>query len=146
MASDETKAGAGAPEPDGPNLAQELVAEILEPHESLRYIARLFKALAVLLLLLLIAEVVLGLVRQGQTALPILLVEATRLIVLAGVLWGIGDMALMFIESNHDLRATRVLVWQLNSMMQMRMEKEGTTVDLIQPGLRPGDRTKYTED
>ena len=146
MADDERKGARTADEAPHPNLAQELVAEILEPHESLRYIARLFKALAVLLLLLLIAETILGLVQQGQAALPILLVEATRLIVFAGVLWGIGDMALMFIESNHDLRATRVLVWQLNAMMKMRMEGEGTEVDLIRPGLRPGDRTEYRED
>lgn len=121
-----------------PSMAEELMAEILEPHESLRYIARLFKALAVLLLLLLLAEVVLGLVRQGNAAVPDLLVEATRLIIFAGVLWGIGDMALMFIESNHDLRATRVLVWQLNALMKMRMEKEGLPVELVRPPLERG--------
>jgi hypothetical protein len=137
---------AGGATGNGPGLAQELVAEILEPHESLRYIARLFKALAVLLILLLVAETVLGLVRQGQASLPVLLVEATRLIVFSGVLWGLGDMALMFIESNHDLRATRVLVWQLNAMMQMRLEKEGTAVDPIRPGLDPRDATEIRDD
>ena len=35
---------------------------------------------------------------------------------------GFGDIALMLIESNHDLRATRVLLWQLNSLEKMRME------------------------
>jgi hypothetical protein len=121
-------------------IAEDLVAEILEPHESLRYVARLFKALAVLLLLLLISEVALGLLRQGTEAVPVLLQEATRLIVFAGILWGFGDMALMFIESNHDLRATRVLIWQLNALMKMRMEKEGIEVELIKPPLRPGGR------
>jgi hypothetical protein len=121
-------------------IAEDLLAEILEPHESLRYVARLFKALAVLLLLLLIAEIALGLLRQGTEAVPVLLQEATRLIVFAGILWGFGDMALMFIESNHDLRATRVLIWQLNALMKMRMEREGIEVDLIQPPLKPGRR------
>jgi hypothetical protein len=121
-------------------IAEDLLAEILEPHESLRYVARLFKALAVLLLLLLIAEVALGLIRQGTDAVPLLMEEATRLIVFAGILWGFGDMALMFIESNHDLRATRVLLWQLNSLMKMRMEREGIEVELIQPPLKPGRR------
>jgi hypothetical protein len=129
-------------QPAGPRerhgIAEDLLAEILEPHASLRYVARLFKVLAVLLLLLLIAEVVLGLARQGTEAVPLLLQEATRLVVFAGVLWGFGDMALMFIESNHDLRATRVLVWQLNALMKMRMEREGLEVDLIQPPLKPG--------
>jgi hypothetical protein len=134
---------ATAPDPDRPErhgIAEDLLAEILEPHESLRYIAGLFKALAVLLLLLLIAEVVLGLARQGTDAIPLLLEEATRLIVFAGVLWGFGDIALMLIESNHDLRATRVLVWQLNALMKMRMEREGIEVELIQPPLGPGRR------
>ena len=119
-------------------IAEDLLGDILEPHASLRYVARLFKALAVLVLLLLIAELVLGLTRQGTAAVPLLLEEATRLVVFAGVLWGFGDMALMFIESNHDLRATRVLVWQLNALMKMRMEREGLEVDLIQPPLKPG--------
>lgn len=128
--------------PAGPRerhgIAEDLLADILEPHASLRYVARLFKALAVLLLLLLIAEVVLGLMRQGTDAVPLLLEEATRLVVFAGVLWGFGDMALMFIESNHDLRATRVLVWQLNALMKMRMEREGLEVELIQLPMKPG--------
>jgi hypothetical protein len=86
----------------------------LEPHAGLRYIARLFKVLSVLLLLLLIAEIVLGLIREGNSAIPTLLVEATRIIVFSGLLWGAADLALMLIESNHDLRATRILVGRLN--------------------------------
>ena len=86
----------------------------MEPHEGLRYIARLFKILAILLILLLIGEIILGLVNRGNEAIPTLLVEATRIIVFAGLLWAAGDMALMLIESNHDLRATRILVGRLN--------------------------------
>lgn len=90
----------------------------LEPHAGLRYIARLFKVLAILLILLLIAEVVIGLTQQGASAVGTLLVEATRLIVFAGLLWGAADIALMLIESNHDLRATRILVGRINSSLQ----------------------------
>jgi hypothetical protein len=92
--------------------------EDLEPHAGLRYIARLFKLLSILLILLLAAEAVLGLMQQGRAAIPTLLVEATRLIVFAGLLWGAADMALMLIESNHDLRATRILVGRLNGRME----------------------------
>jgi hypothetical protein len=99
---------------DGPPPQMEVREEDLEPHAGLRYVARLFKVLAVLLILLLLAEIVIGLVTQGAQAIPTLLVEATRLIVFAGLLWGLGDMALMLIESNHDLRATRILVGRLN--------------------------------
>jgi hypothetical protein len=104
----------------------------LEPHAGLRYIARMFKILAILLVLLLVAEIVIGLVQQGQAAIPRLLVEATRLIVFAGLLWGAADMGLMLIESNHDLRATRILVGRLSRTVK-RLE-EGAT------GSGPGGR------
>ncbi|CAN5426252.1 hypothetical protein BH24GEM3_BH24GEM3_19920 [soil metagenome] len=103
--------------------AMQVREEDLEPHAGLRYIARLFKVLAILLLLLLIAEIVLGLVTQGREAVPTLLVEATRLIVFAGLLWGAGDMTLMLIESNHDLRATRILVGRLNGRVTNLSER-----------------------
>jgi hypothetical protein len=98
--------------------------EDLEPHDGLRYIARLFKALSILLILLLVAEIVIGITAQGAAAIPTLMVEATRLIVFAALLWGAGDIGLMLIESNHDLRATRILVGRMNAKVQ-RLE-EGT--------------------
>jgi hypothetical protein len=110
--------------------------EDLEPHAGLRYIARMFKILSILLILLLIAEIVMGLVQQGQSAIPQLLVEATRLIVFAGLLWGAADMGLMLIESNHDLRATRILVGRLNNRVQ-RLEQIYTGTLPGGPGPRP---------
>jgi hypothetical protein len=92
--------------------------EDLEPFAALRYIARLFKMLAVLLLLLLVAEVALGLAHAGAAVLVSILVDATRLLVMAGFLWGIGDMAIMLIETNHDLRATRILVGRLQQQVE----------------------------
>jgi hypothetical protein len=132
--------------PGHPSFAGELMHDILEPHASLRYIARLFKALAVLLLILLIAELVIGFIQQGQQALPVLMVEATRLVVFAGVLWGLGDMALMLIESNHDLRATRLMVWQLSALMKMRMDHEGIQVEPVRPPMERGGESGIRED
>ena len=94
--------------------------EDLEPHAGLRYVARLFKVLAILLGLMLIAEIVIGLSQQGSASIPGLLVQATQTIVFAGLLWGIGDIALMLIESNHDLRATRILVGRVNQKLDER--------------------------
>jgi hypothetical protein len=100
----------------GPPDAQ--VREVdLEPHAGLRYVARLFKVLSMLLVLLLIAELIMGFTQQGAQAIGTLLIEATRLIVFAGFLWGIADIALMLIESNHDLRATRILVGRINAKL-----------------------------
>jgi hypothetical protein len=112
--------------------------EDLEPHEGLRYIARLFKVLSVFLILLLIGEVVIALVQVGSEAIPTLLVEATRLIVFAALLWGAGDIVLMLIESNHDLRAARILLGRLNGKMQRLTDLEADELELLaaNPSLR----------
>ncbi len=105
--------------------------EDLEPHEGLRYIARLFKVLSLFLILLLIGEVVIGLVQVGTASIATLLVEATRLIVFAAFLWGAGDLALMLIESNHDLRAARILLGRLNDKMQRLTDIEADELELL---------------
>jgi hypothetical protein len=92
--------------------------EDLEPHAGLRYIARLFKGLAILIAFMLVAEVIIGLQQDGTAAIGLLLVQATRLVVFAGFLWGAGDIALMLIESNHDLRATRILLGRINNKLE----------------------------
>jgi hypothetical protein len=94
-------------------IEAEVREEDMEPHAGLRYIAWLFKVLAILMVLVLIAELVIGLRSGTPMAMTTLMVEATRLVVFAAFLWAAGDMALMFIESNHDLRATRILVGRL---------------------------------
>ena len=126
-----TRGGADADRRTGPEdehvpPEMDVRDEDMEPHEGLRYIARLFKILAILLILLLIGEAVLGLANRGNEAIPTLLVEATRIIVFAGLLWAAGDMALMLIESNHDLRATRILVGRLNGKVA-RLESGSVT-------------------
>jgi len=85
-------------------------ASDLEPYIGLRYLSKLFRLMAIILVLLLAAEVITGLYAQGTTAIPTLLAEASRLIVLAGLLWGTGDLAILLIDVGHDVRATRILV------------------------------------
>lgn len=80
----------------------------LEPYVGLRYLSKLFRLIAVILLLLLVAEIITGLTTQGSAAIPTLLGEASRLIVLAGALWGIGDLAVLMVDVGHDVRAVRV--------------------------------------
>jgi hypothetical protein len=82
----------------------------LEPYIGLRYLSRLFKLMAVILILLLVSEVITGLVIGGLDAIPPLLGEVSRLIVFSGLLWGSGDLAILFIDMGHDLRATRILL------------------------------------
>jgi hypothetical protein len=122
--------------------------EDLEPHEGLRYIARLFKVLSVLLILMLIFEVIIGVVQQGSSSIPTLVVEATRLIVFACFLWGGGDLALMLIESNHDLRATRILVGRLNTKVQRMVDLETDEIEVraANPGMRATPPSSPTGD
>jgi len=81
-----------------------------EPYVGLKYLSRLFKLMAVVLVLLLVSEVITGFVVSGMDALPTLLGEVSRLIVFAGLLWGCGDLAMLFVDIGHDLRATRILI------------------------------------
>lgn len=127
---------------DGRTPAEATVRdEDLEPHEGLRYVARLFKVLAVLLLLMLIFEVVIGLVQRGGEAVATLVVEATRLIVFAGFLWGAGDIALMLIESNHDLRASRILLGRLNVKLKRLTDIELDELEQLaaNPSMKRGE-------
>ena len=82
----------------------------LEPYVGLRYLSKLFKLMGVILALLLVAEVITGVMAQGSAAVPTLLGEASRLIVLAGLLWGVGDLAILLIDVGHDVRAARILL------------------------------------
>ena len=103
----------------------------LEPYVGLRYLSKLFKLMGVILLLLLIAEVVTGVMAQGSAALPTLLGEASRLIVLAGLLWGVGDLAILLIDVGHDVRAARILLARQTRALH------GPSVETQIPGAPP---------
>ncbi|MFN2398900.1 MAG: hypothetical protein ABR543_09730 [Gemmatimonadaceae bacterium] len=82
----------------------------IEPYAGLRYLAKLFRLMAVIMIVLLAAEVVTGLTTQGLSSVPTLIPEIGRFIVLAGVMWGAGDLAILLIDVGHDVRATRILI------------------------------------
>ena len=99
--------------------AEGVRAADLEPYITLRYIARLFKVLAVLILLMLVGEIVTGLLIDGSAALLTLIGEGTRLMVMAGLLWAGGDLALLMIDAGHDLRVARILLGRINAQMHV---------------------------
>lgn len=99
----------------------------LEPYVGLRYLSKLFRLIAIILLLLLVAEIVTGIVTQGSASIPTLLGEASRLIVLAGALWGIGDLAILMIDVGHDVRAARIMLGRQVHGTDAERERSGTT-------------------
>ena len=104
-------AGARPPAKPGPlDALMQVRATDIEPYVGLRYLSKLFKLMAVILLLLLVAEIVVGVARYGTEAIPTLLGETSKLIVAAGLLWGIGDLAILLIDVGHDVRAARILL------------------------------------
>jgi len=95
--------------PEGETIAGVRASDI-EPYIGLRYLSKLFRLMALLLILVLVAEVVAGFMRQGTAAIATLLGEVSRLVVLAGLLWGAGDLAILLIDVGHDVRAARILL------------------------------------
>src|SRR5687768_7918979 len=69
----------------------------VEPYTGLGYLSKLFRIIAVLLVVLMVVEAGTGLYTAGRDAIAPLLSEASRLIVLAGLLWGVGDLATLLI-------------------------------------------------
>jgi hypothetical protein len=96
---------------------EEVRDEDLEPYVTLRYIARLFKILAILMVVMLIGEVITGLVTEGTGALMTLIGEATKLLVIAGLMWGGGDITVLLIDAGHDLRVARILLGRINASL-----------------------------
>lgn len=97
----------------------------LEPYTGLRWVSTLFKAAAVFVFIALAAEFVAGLRMAGTTALPALLGETARTVVLAVVLWGGGDLVRLLVDMGHDFRAQRILMVRLLSRTPKRTTPEG---------------------
>jgi hypothetical protein len=118
----------GAPpirEGDKRGTDEEVREQDLEPYVTLRYIARLFKILAVLMVIMLIGEIIAGLTADAAEALPTLIGEITQMLVLAGLMWGGGDLTMLLIDAGHDLRVARILLGRINAEMHRKAAEDG---------------------
>ena len=148
-----TDAPAQAPEPDTTRRATPAEAAMrvrdsdLEPYVGLGYLSKLFRFIAVFLAILLVAEIATGLVTQGRAAIPTLLAEASRLIVLAGLLWGAGDLAILLIDVGHDVRAARILLGRqvAHHMVVHHMEPGASAHDAERPMAGQGSSTPFAD-
>jgi hypothetical protein len=90
-------------------------AEDTEPYVGLQYVARLFKIVAMVVIVALTAEIVAAVAMEGFDALLPLFLELLQGAVLAAVLWGASDLTLLFIDVGHDVRAARVLLGRMTA-------------------------------
>ncbi|MGH7476630.1 MAG: hypothetical protein ACRELD_10100 [Longimicrobiales bacterium] len=129
----------------------------LEPYTALRWVGTIFKAAAVFLLIAIIGEIVAGLRIEGTGALPILLGELARTLVLAVVLWGGGDVARLIVDVGHDIRAQRIMLARIGYRLRhgqappegmvsteeadaFEQEEERQAMDTEEPGALPAQR------
>jgi hypothetical protein len=121
----------GAPpvrEGDKRTVEEEVRSQDLEPYITLRYIAKLFKVLAVLMLIMLIGEIILGVTSDGGPDILMLITEITQTLVLAGFMWGGGDLTLLLIDAGHDIRVARILLGRINAELH-RANGEKKTIE-----------------
>ena len=92
---------------------EEVRSADLEPYITLVYIARLFKVLAVLMAVMMVFEIIATITSEGWV-LAELIGRVTQMLVLAGLMWGGGDITLLLIDAGHDLRVARILLGRIN--------------------------------
>jgi len=105
----------------------------IEPTRGLHSVAILFRIMSGLMVLLLLMQIVNGITSAVPISIGVLAAEAMRLSIFAGLLWGAGDLAELFVKSHYDLRATRILLGRLTRMV-------GQMPGAGEPGLGETDR------
>ena len=103
----------------------------IEPVKGLRTIAVIFRGLSIILLLLMILQVFFAATSAVPLSPGVVVADAVRLIIFAGLLWGAGDLAVLFVKSHYDLRATRILMARVAHSLE-----RGTHLDDAMDGRR----------
>lgn len=114
------------PTNDGPVMAGVSVrGEDIVPTKGLRSVAIMFRGMAILLIALMVMQVVFGWTSVVPVSPGVLLADAVRLIIFAGLLWAAGDLAVLGVKSHYDLRATRILMARVAYMVREMGESTG---------------------
>lgn len=85
----------------------------IEPAKGLHSVAMLFRVMAALLGVIIVLQVLNSVTSTVEISYGVLIAEVIRLLIFAGLLWGAGDLADLFVKSHYDLRATRILLGRL---------------------------------
>jgi hypothetical protein len=109
-----------------PNLSGVSVREEdIEPVKGIRAIALLFRGMAILLLILMGLQLFFALTSTVPISVGVVAAEAVRLIIFAGLLWGGGDLAVLWVKSHYDIRATRILTARIARSVQDALDEDG---------------------
>ena len=92
----------------------------IEATTGIHWVAKLFRVMAGLLLVLAGIQVFLGLTSTVDISFGVLAAEVIRLVIFAGLLWAAGDLADLFVKSHWDLRASRILLGRLTHLAEQR--------------------------
>ncbi len=82
----------------------------IEPYIGLRYLSKLFRVIAIIVLLAMLLEIGLMVNELGSAAIPTLIRVTMTMLAVAGLFWGAGDLAILMIDIGHDVRAARILI------------------------------------
>jgi hypothetical protein len=111
-----------------PSLAGVPVREDdIEPVKAIRTIAILFRGMAILLVLLMVLQVTFALMSTVPMSVGVLVADAVRLLIFAGLLWAGGDLAVLWVKSHYDLRALRILNARMEHLLQENARANGRT-------------------
>ena len=86
----------------------------IEPAVGLHRVAKLFRVLSCLLGVIILLQIANGLTSTVDISYGVLIAEVVRLVIFAGLLWGAGDLADLFVQSHRDLRSSRILLARIN--------------------------------
>lgn len=111
---------------DRPNIDGVSVREDdIEPVQGIRTVAIVFRGMAIILVLLMILQVFFAMTSTVPLSVGVVTADAVRLIIFAGLLWGAGDLAVLFVKSHYDLRATRILMARVAYTLRQMGEADG---------------------
>lgn len=85
----------------------------VEPTASLHWVAILCRTLAALLVVVMVLQILNGLTSTVDISYGVLIAEALRLLIFAGLLWGAGEVVDLFVKSHGDVRAVRILLGRI---------------------------------
>ena len=97
----------------------------VESVRLIRVVVYLFRGMAILLLLLAAVQIFSAVTSSVALSIGVLSAEVVRLVIFAGLLWGGGDMAVLWVKTHYDIRATRILVARIAYITRKVGEADG---------------------